>query len=194
MVGFGRIGISQAPRFLCLDLAGSGAIDFPPDGVPQVFPVRSAGASPLYSGDLVPRNKHPYLGDKMLRSFNRIRQALAKSRKEHEALFANDPYLDRLTIILQGVGNPSPDLQNLHEKARHRYAAKIPPGYADAKDKGEPAAVGDFIAWSQLIEISKSLRWLPKRGNGLTRPGVRPNGRGCLPTRWSQVLPVSVRV
>jgi hypothetical protein len=42
----------------------------------------------------------------------------------------------------------------LHKKARARYATKTPPGYAD-KDKGEPDAFGDFIGWTQIMEIAK---------------------------------------
>jgi hypothetical protein len=110
----------------------------------------------LYESELVPKNKHPFLGDKMLASFNRIRQALAKSRKEHEKLFKSDPYFDRLTVILQGVGKRSEDIEKLREIAKRRYAAKIPPGYADLKEKGEPDAFGDFVGWWQVMEISKS--------------------------------------
>jgi hypothetical protein len=46
-------------------------------------------------------------------------------------------------------------LEKLHEKAKQRCAAKIPPGYADIKEKGEPGAYGDYIGWTQIIEISK---------------------------------------
>jgi hypothetical protein len=42
----------------------------------------------------------------------------------------------------------------LHTAAQDRYDRRVPPGYSDVKAKGMPEACGDFIAWSQLMEIS----------------------------------------
>ena len=110
----------------------------------------------LYNQELVPKHKHPFLSDAMLLAFTSIQDDLSTSRKKHESLFANDPYFDRVTAIVKSVGSPPATLDSIFDKARARYAAKIPPGYADLKDKGEPDAFGDYVGWVQLMEISKS--------------------------------------
>jgi hypothetical protein len=110
----------------------------------------------LYTSELLPKNKHPFLSDKMLKEFNKMRQALAKSRKHHEALFSRDPYFDRISAVFANVGQPFPDYEKIHEVCKKRYAVKTPPGYADVKEKGEPGAFGDCIGWLQVLDISKS--------------------------------------
>ncbi|HXI83028.1 MAG TPA: PIN domain-containing protein [Verrucomicrobiae bacterium] len=112
----------------------------------------------LYDQELVPRHKHPFLEAKLLKAFNRIRDDLAASRKRHEALFKSDPFLDRITTLVKVVGPaPTPkELEQIHQTAQIRCDAKLPPGYADVKEKGVPAAYGDYIAWTQLMALSKA--------------------------------------
>jgi PIN like domain len=112
----------------------------------------------IYREEFRPRTKHPFLSSKSLKLFEVIRNELDKGRKQHEALLSQDPYFDRITKLV-GTVSPTPtegELQTLHEDARARYARNTPPGYADLKEKGEPAAYGDFIGWMQLIMMAKA--------------------------------------
>jgi hypothetical protein len=109
----------------------------------------------FYTGEILPKTKHPYLGQKSMTAFKQVQKELEKSRRKHEALFTNDSYFTRITTLLQKVGPPCGDLDKLYEKGRRRYGAKIPPGFADHKDKGEPDCFGDLIGWIQLMEIAK---------------------------------------
>lgn len=112
----------------------------------------------VYEKEFEPKLKHPFLSDKMQERFNNIRSGLKEGRERVEALFSSDPYHERITKALAGhVGDP-PDaekLKKLYESGAKRYAAEIPPGYEDMKEKGEPDAYGDYIGWAQLLEMAK---------------------------------------
>lgn len=110
----------------------------------------------LYNEEFIPKHKHPFLSDEMLTAFKKIQEDLATSRKKHESFFMNDPYYDRVTVIIKKVSSKPDDIGKLYENAKRRYNAKIPPGYADLKEKGEPDGYGDYIGWVQIIEISKN--------------------------------------
>ena len=60
-----------------------------------------------------------------------------------------------MTTLIQNVGKPHGDLDTLYDQARRRYAARIPPGFADHKEKGEPDSFGDYIGWVQLLDYAK---------------------------------------
>ncbi len=113
----------------------------------------------VYEKEFEPKLKHPFLSGEMQKHFNSIRSGLKEGRERVETLFSSDPYHDRITQALAGhVGDP-PDTEKLkefHESAAGRYAAEIPPGYEDMKEKGEPDAYGDYIGWAQLLEMAKS--------------------------------------
>jgi hypothetical protein len=112
----------------------------------------------LYEQQFEPKLKHPFLSNEMLADFNKIREALCTSRKALEGLFASDPYHDRITTLFDGKIGKAPtseELQKLHEVAKERFDAQVPPGYADVKDKGEPDAYGDYIGWSQVLSLAK---------------------------------------
>src|ERR1700694_5904274 len=111
----------------------------------------------IYDEEFKPKTKHPFLSARSLKLFDAIRDELTKGRMEHEALSSNDPYFTRATRLVGRISAKPTEqqLQTLHERARDRYSRKIPPGYADLKDKGEPGAYGDYIGWMQLIDIAK---------------------------------------
>jgi hypothetical protein len=113
--------------------------------------------SDLYDNEFAPKHRHPFLSDKRLKQFDQIRRELTKNRQRHESFFKNDPYFDRITNLVSNVSAKPTDgeIQVLFGEAKIRYAAQIPPGYADLKEKGEPAAYGDFIGWKQFLEIAK---------------------------------------
>jgi hypothetical protein len=102
--------------------------------------------------------KHPFLSDEMMTNFNKIRDDLAASRKSLEELFSSDPYHERVTSLLAGKVGKEPTAEELkvfHEKAQSRYTARIPPGYEDLKEKGEPDAYGDYVGWVQVMALAK---------------------------------------
>lgn len=112
----------------------------------------------LHDDEFRPKTKHPFLSARALNLFEVIRRELTKSRKQHESLFAQDPYFNRITMLASNVSEKPTDdeLRKLYEKAKLRYALRIPPGYEDLKEKGEPGAYGDFIGWTQMMEIAKT--------------------------------------
>jgi hypothetical protein len=110
----------------------------------------------LYDQQLLSKQKHPFLSDDKIQAYRSIQEDLATSRTKLEALLTDDPYVMRLTAILTNIGKRPDDLQKLYQQAKSRYQERIPPGYADLKEKGEPDAYGDYVGWAQLIEISKA--------------------------------------
>ncbi len=112
----------------------------------------------LYEQQFEPKLRHPFLSDDMMVNFNKIRDALCASRRSLEELLSSDPYHDRVTALFDGkIGKaPTPDeLHQLYEIASKRFAAQIPPGYADVKEKSEPDAYGDYLGWVQLLSLAK---------------------------------------
>lgn len=111
----------------------------------------------IYEKEFKPKTKHPFLSPRTLKLFETVRRELAKGRQQHEALFSNDPFFRRITALVAKV-SPKPtvaELAAMYEQARQRYAVKIPPGYADLKEKGEPRAFSDYVGWRQLIAVAK---------------------------------------
>lgn len=68
-----------------------------------------------------------------------------------------DPVLSRLAELLEGqVGSPfSPkEYPQMLQEGHRRFEAKIPPGFADAKDKIDQKpeeGTGDFLMWEQTL-------------------------------------------
>ncbi|MEV0669901.1 PIN domain-containing protein [Mycobacterium sp. NPDC050441] len=86
-------------------------------------------------------------------------------RSEHaltvEAAKKSDPVLDALDDLLtEGSVGARPSDQTLKDRratATRRIADKIPPGFADAKNKDDPS--GDYLIWAELLEhAAKSSR------------------------------------
>jgi len=131
---------------------------------------------------------HPFLSKKSSRAFQAIRDELEESRRAMEKLVGADPYADRMFDIFEGkVGRcpTSEERSKMEAEAQARYDKLVPPGFADAKEKGFPDACGDYIAWQQLMEIANEAKkgfilviddvkedwWLLERGRTL---GPRP--------------------
>jgi hypothetical protein len=87
-----------------------------------------------------------------------IERKLREMYDEHVIPFdevqIDDPIRKALDELIddQAIGEPpSPEnLKTLKEKALQRIADRIPPGYADAKDKGDPT--GDCLIWFELLD------------------------------------------
>lgn len=74
-----------------------------------------------------------------------------------ESRISTDEYLKVLDEALSGKIGPQPTgsyLETMHTEAEERFKNKIPPGYADQKQKTIPECYGDYIAWKQLIDIA----------------------------------------
>jgi hypothetical protein len=113
----------------------------------------------VYDREFAPKLKHPFLSDEMKGRFDSIRAELRGERENVEGLFRMDPYHDRITEALAGRVGDAPDgekLNALHDRAAIRYAAAIPPGYEDTKEKEEPDAYGDYVGWAEILEMAKS--------------------------------------
>ena len=107
---------------------------------------------------IIPKNTQPFLSKKSTNALEKIKAELAASTKALEAMISEDPYADLLMSLFDEKISAAPDentLQNLHEQAEARYDKKIPPGYAEKKNKELPQAYGDYIVWYQLIGISR---------------------------------------
>jgi hypothetical protein len=107
---------------------------------------------------LAPKREHPHLGAESLQAIKAVREDLAARKGEMEGFISTDPYGNRILEVFGGKLGPAPSEEQLtefHKEAAARYASFSPPGYADLKDKAIPDAYGDYIGWSQLIEIAK---------------------------------------
>lgn len=108
--------------------------------------------------NFAPRREHPFLSAESLKSYEQLCVELASDRQEMEELINTDPYAERISNIFDGRVGPAPSeekIREIHAEAKRRYDKKIPPGYEDLKEKGEPAAFGDYTGWIQLIELAK---------------------------------------
>lgn len=106
-----------------------------------------------------PKRDHPYLSDEALSAFHGITQELSESREEMEGLLSYDPFCDRMLSVFNGRTGAEPtseECAQFHKEAQQRYAALVPPGYCDLKQKPIPDAYGDCVAWMQLIQIAKT--------------------------------------
>src|SRR5690242_5517898 len=105
----------------------------------------------------LPKRDHPYLSVEAMQAFLGILDELSESRAEVEKLVSDDPYCSRMLKAFEGRVGPEPteeEYQQMHKQAKERYAACVPPGYCDLKDKPVPDAYGDYIAWQQLMRIA----------------------------------------
>lgn len=89
-----------------------------------------------------------------------VRQAIDQLHKGGQArpeYLVDDPILDRLTSILDGcVGEAysESEMETVHRDAASRFAANIPPGYADANKTDVEASHGDYIIWRQTLDLA----------------------------------------
>lgn len=64
-----------------------------------------------------------------------------------------DPVLQQLEPLLEGrIGHPpdTDEAEQARSEGKRRLAEGIPPGFAD-REKGEEAALGDFLVWDQTV-------------------------------------------
>lgn len=101
--------------------------------------------------------KHPFLDKKMIDSLEEIHSELVKGSERHEDLLDDDPGLNEICEVFDGLyGTPfsTEDLSQKHEEIQRRYNAKVPPGFLDTKKKGVPDCYGDCLGWFQILNHS----------------------------------------
>lgn len=96
---------------------------------------------------------------------DRCKSSVKNRLKKHEQglpdFTSKDVVLDTITRLYDnkiGVDLSLKELDKIYAEGEMRYAHKIPPGYADAKDKaqfGRRAKFGDLILWKQVLKESK---------------------------------------
>ena len=76
------------------------------------------------------------------------------------SLNINNAIKDRLADLFEGkVGEEfSVDqLDKIYKEGEDRYKAKIPPGYADAKDKPGNERFGDLVIWKEILKKTEEV-------------------------------------
>jgi hypothetical protein len=121
-------------------------------------------------------SRHPFMDREAI--FGRIRclfstvsEELRTGASEYRELLHDDPTLERIAALFDGrVGPPYPDKSNggnssssrtvesICREGKTRYDQKVPPGYADGKDKPEPRCYGDLIIWLQTIDYARETK------------------------------------
>jgi PIN like domain len=112
----------------------------------------------IRDSDIAPKHEHPYLSEKNSSAFDEILKELEGNRKAMEKLIGSDPYLEKLFEIFKDRIGEAPSLEErsrLEDVAKERYSKRIPPGFADLKEKEVPDAYGDYVGWHQLMQIAK---------------------------------------
>jgi hypothetical protein len=91
-------------------------------------------------------------------AFTNILSFLGDIRAKHPDFLTSDALLERLTLLFEGrVGNSysKDDLAKKYQEAEKRIQNQIPPGYKDT-NKTDSKKYGDFIVWSQMLDLAKS--------------------------------------
>jgi hypothetical protein len=102
---------------------------------------------------------HPFLTKQLLTDcealFKKLRAYLNGKKSQLDQLGSTDPIQEEIVELLKGrVGEPFTDenSKEIFAEGERRYAAKVPPGYEDAKKPNGSSRFGDLIIWFQLIE------------------------------------------
>jgi hypothetical protein len=101
---------------------------------------------------------HPFLDDTLLAElralFSKLNTSLRGRRDRMERLLSDNPLKERIATLFTGrIGEPlsAEDLDRIYQEGAQRFDSKVPPGYADKKDKPEPQRYGDLVIWESLI-------------------------------------------
>lgn len=125
----------------------------------QVKPYDEAGKriEGLLESLASPRS-HPFVDDALLNEardfFKRLNAGLAQRRERIEGLLSDNALKERISKLFSGkVGDKlsNEETERICREGADRFDRKIPPGYADKKDKPEPQRYGDLIIWESLI-------------------------------------------
>ncbi|MBD2509787.1 DUF4935 domain-containing protein [Nostoc muscorum FACHB-395] len=112
-------------------------------------------------GSLNKFNKHTFIDIDEIKAvfeeaLNKSASILNTANSQHKSVNF-DELRDKLDeIFSENIGNnyAKDELEAIYKEAQQRFNNKIPPGYMDDKDKGNPEKYGDFIIWHQLINYA----------------------------------------
>ncbi len=110
--------------------------------------------------------KHTYIQataiiEKFEKTFKSTTKDLKRLKENHPDWTENDLIRDKVTELFTGRISPPPkneELAEIYKTGKIRYDKKIPPGYADLKDKqgaDDNSLYGDLIIWNQIMNFSK---------------------------------------
>lgn len=99
--------------------------------------------------------------NKPLRSaIKKIEKNINDKRANHDVLLNVEELDNRIAELFDGrISDEFPEdkLNEIYAKGKERYEKKIPPGFADKKNKNEndkKSFYGDLIVWEHLVDIS----------------------------------------
>ncbi len=102
---------------------------------------------------------HPFLDESLYveiqQVFNKLNNELVKKQDNMTSMLTENPLKERLASILSGkIGHKfSPEeLEQIYKDGEKRYLDKIPPGFADAKDKSGNDKYGDLVFWKEVLK------------------------------------------
>lgn len=116
-------------------------------------------------GELEDRYNHPFVSEDLLGQaralFETLQEELKTSKSQLEQSAREDTLLDEVTNIFDGrVGDEfsAEKISEIEKEGAKRYARKIPPGYADEKEKlhSPDGPYGDLIIWKECIAKAKT--------------------------------------
>jgi len=112
--------------------------------------------------ELNSKSKHPFLSyslqAKLNETLNDVKEDILSSEKYYRDLLQKDDIyseIEKSFISKMDSEYPDETLNLLYEEGKKRFQNKIPPGYADEKDKESHRKYGDYILWKQLIDHAK---------------------------------------
>ena len=107
--------------------------------------------------------QHPFVSAEVCRRIVDACETFSSELQEAEDAYPNylmeDPILtELLDLFTDKVGNPftEEELKTKSVLIDARYAADVPPGFADLKNKDAPRSYGDCVLWFQLMEFAKT--------------------------------------
>lgn len=123
------------------------------DTLEQVSQLRGTLSNPI---------KHPFVDPELLQEIDPALERLEAALKERQTkvaeLLSTNPNKEHVGTLFTGKLGPQYDpktLELIYKEGAERYTQRIPPGYADGKDKPEPDRYGDLVLWKQVIDKAK---------------------------------------
>jgi hypothetical protein len=105
------------------------------------------------------KNRNPFLSQVNLNLFDVINAELEESSKKFDLYLTHDIVLEKIGSLFNNSTGPKlseQDLLQIFKEGKERYKNKVPPGFADEKNKPEEhRKYGDLIIWKQLMRQAK---------------------------------------
>jgi hypothetical protein len=107
---------------------------------------------PMLEGEEVYRKANSVI-EQYNQNINELRKVLKDVRDKVKDLFVDDPYLTELySIVKDSLYIPENyEPEQLKQKAKERFAKKIPPGFKDSSK--EDNSEGDYFIWDSILQL-----------------------------------------